>query len=106
MKKIIEQLERNFYDSLAGEMLNKEVVFNGGCIWIDDYNERDNTFTVCVFHKNRNESSNVENYLASELSARIDIADAIYEKEQEDKQAMEDEMETQRVICQTNGWSW
>lgn len=106
MNAIIKKLENNFFASLYGERLNKEVKFNGGCVWIEDYNEADNAFTVCVNHDNMNESPNVEEYLEKELSARINIADAIYEYERENDEAIRDEYETRRVICQTNGWSW
>lgn len=108
MEEIINVLESNFRNSLGsfGEKLNKEVKFNGGSIWIDAYNETDNSFTVCVDHDNMNESPNVESYLEKELSARIDISDAIYEKEQEGETSVRDEYETRRVICQTYGWSW
>lgn len=106
MEAIIKKLEEKFHNSLYGDRLNKEIKFNGGCVWIEDYDEDDNTFTVCVDHVNMNESPNVESYLEKELSARINIADAIYEYERESEETMRDEYETRRVICQTNGWSW
>lgn len=108
MEAIIQKLTENFFNSLGefGSDLNKEVTFNGGSVWIEDYDEESNTFTVCVDHRNMNESPNVEHYLSKELSARIDIAEAIYNVERDEEQAERAEEETRRCLCDINGWSY
>lgn len=108
METIIRQLSENFYNSLGnnGQKLGKEIPFNGGCVWIDGYDENDNTFVVCVFHDNGNESPNVEKFLEDKLSSHIDISDAIYEAEVEEEREMKADYETNQCICQLNGWNY
>lgn len=110
MEEIIKNLARNFYSSLGsfsfGASLSKEVKFNGGSVWIESYDEDDNTFTVCVGHNNMNESPNVEDYLSKELAARIDIADAILQVRDIEEKALLEEEETRRSVCWASGWNY
>lgn len=108
LDSILKALEKIFYNSLGDFAIcnfTKEVKFNGGFVYIDDYDMYDNSFTVIVYHYNMNESPNVENYLAQQLSNRINIAKEIDEMEEEGRQAEIDEYETRLSLCYINGWS-
>lgn len=109
LEKILDALEKRVNDTMHDDLYGvcEPIEIGSLTVWIEDYDLSDSTFTVCIDGKNTLEHPNVEKCLSNELGKRIpDLGERMYIIEEERRKEAEEIRETERMICQTNGWSY